>query len=124
MTFLLGMNVWGASVSVQFAGDGGELLDDLRPAAAHGLERGVVRRRDEARMHEVKPRAAFDAGEGPRDDGVQWRAVPDIRLVTTLPGIGEALVRYHLQDLAVNDAVPGASRRGLEGEVRASHRRE
>src|SRR5258705_9512010 len=107
---------WGASVSVQFAGDAAELLDDLRPAAAHGLERRVVRRRDEAGMHEAKPRAAFDAREGPRDDGVEWRAISDIRLVSTLPGIAEALVRYHLQDLAVNDAVPRAPRRRLEAE--------
>src|SRR3954462_10225583 len=72
-------------------------------------------------MHEPKSRATFGAGEGPGDDGLEWCAVSDIRLVPTFPGVAEPLVWYYLQHLAVNDPVPRAARRRLEGELLAFH---
>src|ERR1700687_1838410 len=110
--------------SILAASDGADGPDNLLPTAAHGLERGIVLRRDEAGMHKANPRSGFDPGEGPGDDSVERRAVSDVFLVAALPGIGEAPVRCGLQHLAVNDTVPSAGRGRLEREALSFHRLE
>src|SRR5207248_1151893 len=93
-------------LSCRPAGEGAEILDDLLPAGTHVRKRGVVSRRDEAGMDKVKACSTVHPGQGEGDDGVEWRAVSDIALVSGLPAIDQAFVRDRLQYLAVDGAVP------------------
>src|SRR3954468_3469940 len=74
--------------SVLFAGNLAETRDNLLPAFAHVVESDLVGRHDKAGMHQAKPRAAFDPGKNPGDDGVQPGAVSDVAVVAASPGIG------------------------------------
>src|SRR5687767_2786372 len=107
--------------SVLLVGDFTEARYDLLPAFAHFPESRIVYRQDEAGMDKAKARPLPGFCQGPGDDRVQPRAVSDVLRVATLPGIGEALVRRHLEHLAVDDPVPAAGRRGLIGEAIARH---
>src|SRR5262245_50248152 len=110
--------------SVLLVGDSADARDDLLPTIAHGLEGGLVPWHDKAGMDEAEACSVLRPGERPGDDCIQQRAVPRVRLVPALPAVDEALVRDHLQHLAMNDAVPRAAGFGLERKALALHRLE
>src|SRR5271163_1132355 len=104
-----------------FAGNGADPADDLLPAFTHIPERGIVLRRHETGMHEMKPRAAVDLGESEGDDRVEARAILGIAVISPLPRKRQTLVARYFKHLTANRAVPRAGRRRLKREARAFH---